>query len=66
MDVVAVLLVVSSIYVAAGALFALAFVSRGVEVIDPAARDASVLVRLLLLPGAVALWPVLLVKWRRA
>ena len=39
------------LYLTLGALFALAFVTRGVGRIDPAARNASLGFRVLLLPG---------------
>ncbi|MGE0638904.1 MAG: hypothetical protein AB7G12_03385 [Thermoanaerobaculia bacterium] len=38
---------------------------RGIERIDPAARGASRGFRLIVLPGAVALWPLLLRRWVR-
>jgi len=50
-------------YIGLGLLFALAFVTVGAPRLDPAARGMPVGVRLLLLPGAAALWPVLLWKW---
>lgn len=53
------------LYLLAGALFALAFVAVGLTRIDPAAKGSHVGVRLLLLPGSAALWPVLLVRWLR-
>ncbi len=53
-------------YAAIGIVFALLFVWRGVERIDPAARGVPWSVRALLLPGAVALWPTLAARWRRA
>ena len=53
-------------YAAIGALFALAFAWRGAARLDPAARASGVAFRLIILPGAAALWPLLLVKWRRA
>ena len=51
------------LYLTLGALFALAFVTRGVGRIDPAARNASLGFRVLLLPGSAALWPLLLKRW---
>jgi hypothetical protein len=48
-----------------GALFSLLFVWRGVQALDPAARDMPLSVRLLLMPGAAALWPVLGWRWLR-
>lgn len=50
-------------YTAVGLLFGLAFVSVGVTRLDPAARGTSVAFRVLILPGAVALWPFVLFKW---
>ena len=49
-------------YVALGALFALPFVARGVERLDPDARGAGWGFRLIILPGSAALWPLL--AWR--
>lgn len=50
-------------YFAVGLVFALAFVTWGIVVIDPAARGMPSLARLLIVPGAAALWPLLLWKW---
>jgi hypothetical protein len=52
-------------YVAAGALFAIAFAVRGAGRIDAAARGSTTGFRLIILPGAAALWPLLAVKWLR-
>jgi len=51
------------VYALAGLVFAVAFVLRGAGRIDPVARKAPLRVRLLLAPGAAALWPVLIPKW---
>jgi len=51
------------LYLACGLLFGSAFVSAGAGKVDAAARGTSVLFRLLILPGTVALWPVLAAKW---
>ncbi len=53
-------------YAAIGLPFAILFVLRGLCAIDGAACDAPKRVRALLVPGAVALWPVLLTKWARS
>jgi hypothetical protein len=50
-------------YLALGALFAIAFAARGAKAIDPAAAGAPWGFRLLIIPGAAALWPVMLRKW---
>lgn len=58
-------LLVAAGYLATGLLFGLAFVTVGVARLDPAARDTSAAFRILILPGSVALWPVLAAKWVR-
>ena len=49
-------------YLAIGLAFAIPFAFMGVGRIDPVARDGTVGFRLLILPGAAALWPLL--AWR--
>ena len=63
MDAATVILASVAFYFAAGIVFAVAFVVRGASRIDPAARGAGVLVRAMWIPGAAAIWPVLLKKW---
>ncbi|MEM1206172.1 MAG: hypothetical protein AAGN66_23275 [Acidobacteriota bacterium] len=51
------------IYAAVGAVFAVAFAIRGAGRVDPVARGGTWGFRLLILPGAAALWPLLLRRW---
>lgn len=53
------------IYLALGILFAVLFVWRGAGKIDPSAGQASAGFRLMIFPGAAALWPLLLWRWLR-
>jgi hypothetical protein len=53
-------------YGLAGALFAAAFVTAEIQRVDPAAQHAPLGFRLIVLPGAAALWPLLLVRWIRS
>jgi hypothetical protein len=50
-------------YMYVGAAFALAFVVFGVSRLDHEASDSGPIFRAVIFPGAVALWPVLLVRW---
>jgi hypothetical protein len=52
-------------YMAAGAVFAAAFAIRGAARLDPAARGGTWGFRILILPGAAALWPLLALRWAR-
>jgi hypothetical protein len=53
-------------YGVVGAVFAVAFVTRGIQRIDPVAEHAPVGFRLIVMPGAAAFWPLLLVRWIRS
>ena len=57
------LVMLLGIYAAVGLLFAIAFVTKGVARVDPVATSAGWGFRLLILPGAAALWPLLLRRW---
>lgn len=50
---------ISGLYAGIGLIFALWFVTTGLSRVDESARDASLGLRLLLLPGAAAFWPLL-------
>ena len=52
------------IYVAVGLIIGLAFVVFGVTRVQPAALTVGA--RILLLPGATALWPLVLQRWLKA
>jgi len=53
-------------YAAAGAVTALAFVSIGIEQVLSPPVPATLGARILILPGALALWPYILLRWRKA
>jgi len=61
-----ILLVLAGVYLGVGAVHAVPFLIRGMERIDPAARAAPWSFRMLIAPGVVALWPLLLRRWLRA
>jgi hypothetical protein len=54
------------VYAAAGLVFAAAFVIAGIGRIDQVANGSSIGFRLIVLPGAAALWPLLLRRWLNA
>jgi hypothetical protein len=58
-----ILVLVAGAYVLAGLLVGLAFVARGVGAVDSGARSAGIGFRLVILPGVVALWPIVLRMW---
>lgn len=52
-------------YLALGLGFAVAFVCLGAGRVDPHAKEGTWGFRLLIIPGAAALWPLLLSRWLR-
>jgi hypothetical protein len=54
----------SAAYVAAGIAVALAFVTVGVTRVQP--MPVTLGARILLLPGAFALWPLVAARWRQS
>ena len=58
-------LLMLGVYLSCGFLFAVAFVFFGAGRVDPHAKNGSWGFRLLILPGAAALWPLLLSRWVR-
>ena len=57
------LLMALAVYLACGVVFAIPFVLMGVRRIDPHATHGSWSFRVLIFPGTVLLWPVLVRRW---
>lgn len=60
------ILLILWLYLSIGVMFGVAFAWRGADQIDPSAHGAPAMFRLLILPGAIAFWPMLAHRWRRA
>jgi hypothetical protein len=52
-------------WLACGIVFAIPFVMLGAGRVDPHAKGGSWGFRLLILPGTVALWPILAWRWAK-
>jgi len=63
MAIVELFVLALEVYAAVGLLFAILFITIGVQRIDHAAHGASLGFRLIILPGVAALWPLLLNRW---
>ena len=59
----AIFLIPAGVYLAGGLMFAVPFVLFGVKRIDPHAAQGSWGFRLLIIPGTMAFWPLLLRRW---
>ena len=61
--IIVICLLVIATYLASGLVFAIFFVTKGVTVVDENAKGTGIGFRIILLPGATLLWPLLLKKW---
>lgn len=52
-----------ALYAVAGVVFALVFLLLGLTRIDHGAKGAGLGFRLMILPGLIVLWPLMLVRW---
>jgi hypothetical protein len=64
MTIIGYLLTGLGLYALIGFFVGLVFVIKGIRVIDPVADAAPIRIRLLFLPGCVAIWPIVLQHWR--
>ena len=63
MTIVTILFYLAGLYLLCGFIFALFFVTKGVERVDEGAHGASIGFRIIIIPGTMAFWPLLLRKW---
>jgi hypothetical protein len=61
-----ILLYAVAVYLVVGLATAVAFVSVGIGQVLPHGMGASLGARLLIIPGAAALWPYVLLRWLQA
>jgi hypothetical protein len=66
MTVGTLLLCLLALYALSGVCVAIAFVSSGVSRVLPQPMGFTLGARLLLIPGAAALWPYVLARWLKA
>jgi hypothetical protein len=60
---VQILLIIIAIYLACGFLFMIPFITKGVDIIDEGAHGSSIGFRIIIIPGVIVFWIVLLKKW---
>ena len=60
--IISITLLIAEIYLAAGFLFAIYFLTRGIHKTDEGAQDSSPGFKLIIAPGVIAFWVFLLKK----
>jgi len=61
--IVSVFLVAITAYLIAGIVFTIFFQAKGLSKIDEGVHGSSWGFRIIIIPGCIVLWPVLLKKW---
>lgn len=63
---VSIILIIVAAYLAAGFVFAVPFIWKGVAKVDEGAHGATRGFRIIIIPGTIVFWPFLLKKWINA
>lgn len=66
MNIVNVLLLIVAAYLVVGLVFAIPFVIKGVTKIDEGAHGSTWGFRMIIIPGTIVFWPLLLKRWLKA
>jgi regulator of protease activity HflC (stomatin/prohibitin superfamily) len=59
-------LITVAAYLLSGLVFAIAFLAKGLTIVDEGAHGSSIGFRIVIIPGVIVFWPFLLYKWRKA
>lgn len=58
-----IILIILAAYIALGVLFVVPFQLKGLQKIDEGIHGSTIGFRIIIIPGCILLWPVLLQKW---
>jgi hypothetical protein len=60
------ILILTAIYLSCGVLFIFFFFRKGLHAIDEGTQGASAGFKIIIIPGVIVFWPLLLKKWMKA
>ncbi|MEP6596873.1 MAG: hypothetical protein ABJA71_13050 [Ginsengibacter sp.] len=63
--IVSICLLIVAVYLFAGVIFTIFFQAKGISKIDEGVHGSSIGFRIIIIPGCILFWPVLLKKWNR-
>jgi hypothetical protein len=58
-----IILIIATIYLCCGFVFAIPFVLKGANAIDEGAHDTTWGFKMIIIPATMVFWPLLLKKW---
>ena len=59
------LLIIAAVYLVLGLFFVIPFLIKGLNKIDEGAHGSTIGFKIIIIPGVIVFWPVLLRKWMR-
>ena len=63
---VEVILIIVAVYFLLGILFVIPFLTKGLTKVDEGAHGGTIGFKIIIIPGVIVFWPVLLRRWIRA
>jgi hypothetical protein len=63
---VEVVLIIVAIYLLLGLLFVIPFLLKGLTTVDESAHGGTIGFKIIIIPGVIVFWPLLLRRWIRA
>jgi len=62
---VEIFLIIVAVYLLIGVLFVIPFLMKGLNKIDEGAHGSTIGFKIIIIPGVIVFWPVLLSKWMK-
>ena len=63
---VEVILLIVAVYLLLGILFVIPFLTKGLTKVDEGARGGTIGFKIIIIPGVIVFWPLLLRRWIKA
>jgi len=61
--IIDILLLLIALYLFLGFIFVIAFLIKGIDLVDEGAHGSTFGFKLIIIPGVIVFWPVLMKKW---
>ena len=63
---VEIILIIVAVYLLLGVFFVIPFLIKGITKVDEDSLNSSIGFKIIIIPGVIVFWPLLLKKWMRA
>jgi len=66
MGIAEIILIIVALYLLLGVVFVIPFLTKGLTKVDEGAQGGTIGFKIIIIPGVIVFWPVLLNKWMKA